>query len=1217
MTAILQNKFHLGLFFSALILLTALFPSKAFALDPQLLNVTVTDGIGNTPLANQAVNVFQRQTDGSLKGIRSATTDANGRLSLDLPGLGVDSVYVLRTAMKHGNQLAYSSDLNQTGSFAFKAGNVRVKALNGQSGTVLGDYRVNAYTRMADGAEVYVNNSGTTTDAAGFADFDLPELGSGKTYVFKAQNPFDSSWKTSPPVSQAGTINFVIGNQLLNVTVTDGIGNTPLANQAVNVFQRQTDGSLKGIRSATTDANGRLSLDLPGLGVDSVYVLRTQQLFGSGTVFSDDISQTGDMEFSVGNVLVKVIDGANDQALAGQDITVMEELIDGSLSWFARVPTDQNGNIPLHLPKLGQGRKYVLKAQTKLDNRWVNSSLIVNIGTFEFTVGNKLLNVQMQNALDASALANIEVTAYERLPDQSLRWFQRKTSDAQGRLNFDLTGLGSGSSYVLRTNPYGTTIETKDIDKTGPFQLLAGSVAVKLHKAKTGEVIPGQSLKLYEKGPTGSLIWRKSLLTDTSGVVRFDPTGLGDGRLFVVIANNVFGNGKNHYSPWFASKGWIDFAVDPEDPDKLDDKPPVFVSFIPANNANVASQGFQLQMKITDNQQVAKVELTVNDPVAGSFNGAANLVKGDWYFTVAKGMVTAGQTVTVTAVAYDKVGNLASLSRQYRIIKDTKPPEITVSSHQTGDQIDEHGFALFGSVSDDTEVKTVLATVTDPIRGVIEKNRKLEIGASGHWGLAVSQLSRGHTVSVDLSAEDWAGNHSEKKLLLPVMTEPVSAAQLLNRITFGATPELIKELRTLGSEAFIQQQLQPNLINDSVFEAYLTGVLEPETNDMIKLQNTQIARAGYSKRQLLEVMTWFWENHFNTDRTKTANDFESAENNAFRTHALGRFRDLLDASAKSPAMLLFLDNHQSQKLAPNENYARELMELHTLGVDNGYTTKDIAEVARVFTGWRVANRLFDFAPWRHDDGEKIVLGHTISAGSGVMGGEQVLDLLASHPGTARHICNKLLMLLVADQPTETSVTSCANDFIAHTDEDNQIAQVLEGILRSPAFSETNNFHNKVKIPLEFVSGLFRQLPVTVNYSNTRSLLRNLDMNLFYFSEPTGWPEQADRWVNSGQLTQRWQFAGQTVMNKPSIYRNYWELPAQFFIDKGIETSDGVLAFLFELTLSHDYTAIEYAAAQALLTANNSENFDIHATDADVKLRKVIALLLNSPAYQLQ
>jgi uncharacterized protein (DUF1800 family) len=1217
MTPILRTKFNLGLFFTALLFLTILLPNKAFAIDPQLLNVTVTDGISNTPLANQAIGILSREADGSLKGIRTVNTDANGQLTLDLPGLGTDSVYVLRTAMKYGSRLAYSSDLNQTGNFAFKAGNVRVKALNGQTGVVLGEYQVNAYTRMADGTEVYLSNSSTTTDAAGFADFDLPELGSGKSYVFKAQNPFDSSWKTSAVVTQAGLINFVVGNQLLNVTVTDGISNTLLANQAVNVFQRQADGSLKGVLTVNTDANGQLTLDLPGLGTDSVYVLRTQQLFGSGTVFSNDINQTGNMEFKVGNLLVKVIDGANDQAIVGQDITVMEELIDGSLLWFARVTTDQNGNIPLHLPKLGQGHKYVLKAQTKLDNRWVNSSLIVNTGIFEFIVGNKLLNVQMQNALDANALANIEVTAYERLPDQTLRWFQRKTSDAQGRINFDLTGLGSGSSYVLRTNPYGTTIETKDIDKTGPFQLLAGNVAVKLHKAKTGEVIPGQSLILYEKGPTGNLIWRKSLLTDTAGVVRFDPIGLGDGRLFVVKANNLFGNSKNHYSPWFANKGWIDFAVDPEDPDKLDDKPPVFVSFIPANNANVASQGFQLQMKVTDNQQVVKVELTVSDPVAGTFNAAANLVKGDWRFNVAKEMVTAGQLVTVTAVAYDKVGNHASLSRQFKIIKDIKPPEISVSSHQTGDQIDEHGFALFGSVSDDTAVKTLLVTVTDPIRGVIEKNRELEVGVNGHWGLAVSQLSRGQSVSVDLSAEDWAGNHSEKQLVLPVMTEPVSAVQLLNRITFGATPELIKELRSLGAEAFIQQQLQPNLINDSAFEAYLAGVLEPETNDMIKLQHTQIARANYSKRQLLEVMTWFWENHFNTDRSKTGNDFELAENNAFRAHALGRFRDLLDASAKSPAMLLFLDNHQSQKLAPNENYARELMELHTLGVDNGYTTKDIAEVARVFTGWRVANRLFDFAPWRHDDGEKIVLGHTIPAGSGVEGGEQVLDLLASHPGTARHICSKLLMLLVTDQPVETSVTSCANDFIAHADEDNQIAQVLEGILNSPAFSDSINFHNKVKIPLEFVSGLFRHLPVTVNYGNTRNLLKGLDMHLFYFSEPTGWPEQADRWVSSGQLTQRWQFAGQAVTNIPSIYRNYWELPAQFFIDKGIETSEGVLAFLFELTLSHDYTAMEYAAAQALLTTNNSENFDIHAIDADAKLRKLIALILSSPAYQLQ
>ena len=1188
-----------------------------FVVGNKLLNVTVTDGIDNKPLANQAVNILRRDADGSLRGVRTENTDGTGKLALDLPSLGAGTMYVLRTAMKHGIRHAHSTDIKQTGSFAFKVGNVRIKAVNGQTGSALAEQRINAFVRQADGTDVFVSNSNTNTDANGLADFDLPELGGGKTYVFKAQSTFDNRWLTSNTVTQAGLVNFVVGNKLLNVAVTDGIDNKPLVNQEITVLRKEPDGNLTWFRRDNTDANGRLNFDLPGLGSGTQYVLRTQQLFGTGTVFSGDIANTGDFDFRVGNLQVKVVDGANGQAIVGQDITVMEEMIDGSLSWFARVPTDQSGGIPLHLPDLGQGRKYVLRAQTPLDKRWVNSDLIVNAGTFDFTVGNKLLNVTLLNALDGKGLANIEVTAYERMQDQSLRWFQRKNTDAEGRIDFDLTDLGKGSSYVLRANPYGRSIDSKDIDKTGPFQFQAGAIAVKLSKAETGEVMPGHSLVLFEKGTDGRLNWRASLVTDNTGVVRFDPEGLGDGRLFVVRTTNVFDNGKHHYSRWISQKGWVNFAVDPEDPDKLDDEPPIFMTFTPSNNANLADQGFQIRMKVTDNQEVDRVELTVTDPVAGTISGGAHQVQGDWMFAVNNTMLTADQTISVNAVAFDKVGNSTSETKQYRIIKDEQAPQISVASHRSGDPIDEQGLALLGSVSDDTGVKSLHATVTDPIKGIIVNNRELEIGSNGHWGLAVRGLSRGSEVTVALSAEDWAGNRNVKELLLPVMKETVSAAQLLSRTTFGATPELLSEIRTIGADVFLQKQLNPASIDDSEFENYLATLLDQDINDLLKLQYSQMARAAMSKRQLLEVMTWFWENHFNTDRSKTANDYEAAENEGFRTHALGRFRDLLEVSAKSPAMLLYLDNHHSHRNAPNENYARELLELHTLGVDNGYDAHDIAEVARVFTGWRVANRAFDFASWRHDNGEKIVLDTVIPAGYGMTGGEMVLDLLAHHKGTANNICNKLLKLLVSDQPTATSIQSCTNDFIANADRDNQIALVLEGIIRSPAFSASVNFHNKVKNPLEFAAGLFRQLPVDINYANTRTLLREMGMHFHYYPAPNGWAEEADHWVNSGQMTQRWQFAGQAMFNRPSNWRNYWEEPARFFIDRGIETGEGVLAYLFELTLSHDYTALEFDEVKAILTDDNAVHFDIYDDRADAKLRKAIALILKYPAYQLQ
>jgi hypothetical protein len=153
---------------------------------------------------------------------------------LDLPGLGTDTIYVLRTAMKHGKQIVDSNEIKQTGNFAFNAGNVRIKAVNGQTGSVMSATQINAHKVMADGTDVYV--SSTNTDQSGLADFALPDLGNTQAYVFKAKNSFDNSWKTSSPISQGGLTTFVVGNQLLNVTVTDGISNTALGNQDVTVF---------------------------------------------------------------------------------------------------------------------------------------------------------------------------------------------------------------------------------------------------------------------------------------------------------------------------------------------------------------------------------------------------------------------------------------------------------------------------------------------------------------------------------------------------------------------------------------------------------------------------------------------------------------------------------------------------------------------------------------------------------------------------------------------------------------------------------------------------------------------------------------------------------------------------------------------------------------------------------------------------------------------
>jgi uncharacterized protein (DUF1800 family) len=281
------------------------------------------------------------------------------------------------------------------------------------------------------------------------------------------------------------------------------------------------------------------------------------------------------------------------------------------------------------------------------------------------------------------------------------------------------------------------------------------------------------------------------------------------------------------------------------------------------------------------------------------------------------------------------------------------------------------------------------------------------------------------------------------------------------------------------------------------------------------------------------------------------------ERDAIRPHALGRFRDLLQATAQSPAMLFYLDNWQSTapdgaaigspmprgrgrgRLRPpqqrpaqgrrrdiNENYARELMELHTLGVDGGYTQKDVQEVARAFTGWTILQpRMggeFRFEPRMHDGGEKVVLGQKIRAGGGMNDGEQVLDLLARHPSTATFIATKLARRFVADTPPAALVTRAAARF---TETNGDIREVVRAIVTSPEFFAPGAYRAKVKTPLEFVASAVRAAGANLpNAMPAVQALRELGMPPYMCEPPTGYADQAEAWVNTGALLNRMNFA---------------------------------------------------------------------------------------------
>jgi uncharacterized protein (DUF1800 family) len=323
-----------------------------------------------------------------------------------------------------------------------------------------------------------------------------------------------------------------------------------------------------------------------------------------------------------------------------------------------------------------------------------------------------------------------------------------------------------------------------------------------------------------------------------------------------------------------------------------------------------------------------------------------------------------------------------------------------------------------------------------------------------------------------------------------------------------------------------------------------------------ELMQQKVLRAAYSERQLEEVMVDFWFNHFNVfaGKGQTRTYLTEYERDTIRPRVFGKFRDLLGAVAESPAMLFYLDNWQSaapesadtmqrrgraafrrpptqpqpqnRRRGINENYARELMELHTLGVDGGYTQKDVQEVARAFTGWTIdmprQGGGFRFEPRMHDDGEKVVLGVKIRSSGGKRDGEQVLDILAKHPSTSRFVAMKLARRFVADEPPPSLVDRAAARF---RDTGGDIREVVRTIVTSPEFFSASARRAKVKTPFEFVVSAVRAAEVDLpDGLPVVQALRQLGMPLYMCQPPTGYSDKADAWVNTGALLNRMNFA---------------------------------------------------------------------------------------------
>ena len=458
-------------------------------------------------------------------------------------------------------------------------------------------------------------------------------------------------------------------------------------------------------------------------------------------------------------------------------------------------------------------------------------------------------------------------------------------------------------------------------------------------------------------------------------------------------------------------------------------------------------------------------------------------------------------------------------------------------------------------------------------------------------------------------------------------------AHVLDRLGYGPRPGDVEKVRRAGVSNYIDQQLHPEKIGDAALETrlaplntidmstreiaqeyYLPAMAErrrqkqaqgqadpadpnapaasPRLNTkmtdamlkqrqvVVELDQQKILRAAYSERQLEQVLTDFWFNHFNVFAGKGPERImlTEYERDVVRPHVLGNFRELLGATAHSPAMLFYLDNWMStdpngphtsgmndirqrnrprrlgvvrpdlaemmkrqQKNRPtglNENYGRELMELHTLGVDGGYTQKDVVDVARAFTGWTIAQPRqgggYRFDPRMHDDGEKHVLGHTIKAGGGEKDGEQVLDILAHHPSTARFISTKLARRFVGDDPPQALIDRASTRFLATNGD---LREVVRTIVLSPEFFAPDAYRSKVKTPFEFLVSALRAASADVRGpGGLIRAMQQLGMPLYQAQPPTGYADTAEAWVNTGGLVNRMNFALSLVQNRvPGVH----------------------------------------------------------------------------------
>jgi uncharacterized protein (DUF1800 family) len=433
-------------------------------------------------------------------------------------------------------------------------------------------------------------------------------------------------------------------------------------------------------------------------------------------------------------------------------------------------------------------------------------------------------------------------------------------------------------------------------------------------------------------------------------------------------------------------------------------------------------------------------------------------------------------------------------------------------------------------------------------------------------------------------------------------------AHLLRRAGFGATEAELDQYTMLGYAGALDRILNPEQVDDSATDQ----LLAPYTTDLGDPKKIEAAkfwwfnRMLYTQRPLQEKMTLFWHNHFATANSKVSNSVLMQQQvHLFRDNGLGNFETLLQLVTRDPAMLIWLDNRQNRKGATNENFAREVQELFTVGIGN-YTEQDIKEAARAFTGHTLGKDLkYTFNKGQHDAGEKTFQGQT-----GNFDADDILGILARNPATARFITTKLFTYFAYDNPDSSTIDRLSYTFVS-TNFD--IRSVLRDLFAGPEFLSAQAFHGQIKQPVELIVGSLKSLNVQNVGPDATQFLRRMGQDLLNPPDVSGWKGGA-AWINATTLFERFNWANRLATGRDAAKPYFADVPGQLQA-RTVSSTDGAVDYYLSLLVDGDVTPEARQALVDYLDASGPLTLDTSAA-LDLKARGLVHLALAAPTFQL-